>query len=92
MSSTCYNPFLYGWHNEAFRKEFVKMIPALSGICRSRVAVQSATVFATAGMGGVGGATTNAGGRRFGRGGSQTEAATIGGGEQEIPRGKKSSL
>ena len=33
MSSTCYNPFLYGWHNESFQKEFVKMIPFLRGFC-----------------------------------------------------------
>lgn len=33
MSSTCYNPFLYGVHNEAFQKEFIKMIPALTFIC-----------------------------------------------------------
>ena len=33
MSSTCCNPFLYGWYNEAFQKEFVNMIPALKFIC-----------------------------------------------------------
>ena len=33
MSSTCYNPFLYGIHNEAFQKEFVAMVPALKLIC-----------------------------------------------------------
>ena len=33
MSSTCYNPFLYGWHNESFRQEFVKMLPVLRGVC-----------------------------------------------------------
>ena len=27
MSSTCYNPFLYGWMNPAFRSEFVKLCP-----------------------------------------------------------------
>ena len=25
MSSTCYNPFLYGWYNESFQKEFVQV-------------------------------------------------------------------
>ena len=30
MSSTCYNPFLYGLHNEAFQKEFVAMIPGIT--------------------------------------------------------------
>ena len=33
MSSTCYNPFLYGRYNETFQTEFVKMIPALGHIC-----------------------------------------------------------
>ena len=33
MSSTCYNPFLYGWYNEAFQKEFVKMVPILRIVC-----------------------------------------------------------
>lgn len=27
MSSTCYNPFLYAWLNENFRKEFKQVIP-----------------------------------------------------------------
>ena len=27
MSSTCYNPFLYGFMNPAFRSEFVKLCP-----------------------------------------------------------------
>ena len=35
MSSTCYNPFLYGWHNESFQKEFVRMLPLLKGVCGS---------------------------------------------------------
>ena len=33
MSSTCANPFLYGWYNESFQKEFVSLIPALKCIC-----------------------------------------------------------
>ena len=33
MSSTCYNPFLYGRYNDAFQKEFVNMIPALKFVC-----------------------------------------------------------
>ena len=33
MSSTCYNPFLYGRYNETFQKEFIKMIPSLAFIC-----------------------------------------------------------
>ncbi|XP_037092336.1 prolactin-releasing peptide receptor-like [Pollicipes pollicipes] len=27
MSSTCYNPFLYAWLNETFRKEFKEILP-----------------------------------------------------------------
>lgn len=27
MSSTCYNPFLYAWLNENFRKEFKQVLP-----------------------------------------------------------------
>lgn len=27
MSSTCYNPFLYAWLNETFRKEFKRVLP-----------------------------------------------------------------
>ena len=33
MSSTCYNPFLYGCYNDAFQKEFTQLIPALTYIC-----------------------------------------------------------
>lgn len=35
MSSTCYNPFLYAWLNETFRKEFKKVLPCFnsSGYC-----------------------------------------------------------
>lgn len=29
MSSTCYNPFLYGWLNAAFRLEFSRILPCL---------------------------------------------------------------
>lgn len=29
MSSTIYNPFLYGWLNENFRKEFKSVLPCL---------------------------------------------------------------
>ncbi|XP_057328359.1 prolactin-releasing peptide receptor-like [Microplitis mediator] len=32
MSSTCYNPFLYAWLNENFRKEFKKVLPCFSRI------------------------------------------------------------
>merc|ERR550532_2715444 len=30
MSSTCYNPFLYGWLNLQFRTEFARITPCLS--------------------------------------------------------------
>jgi len=33
MSSTCYNPFLYGLHNEAFQKGFVELVPFLRIVC-----------------------------------------------------------
>ena len=29
VSSTCYNPFLYAWLNENFRKEFKQMLPCM---------------------------------------------------------------
>jgi len=34
MSSTIYNPFLYSWLNDNFRKEFQQIIPCLFKICR----------------------------------------------------------
>lgn len=33
MSSTIYNPFLYSWLNDNFRKEFQQIIPCLFQIC-----------------------------------------------------------
>jgi neuropeptide Y receptor len=42
MSSTCYNPFLYGNHNEAFQREFIKMVPALRVICSAGQSSKSA--------------------------------------------------
>jgi hypothetical protein len=33
MSSTVYNPFLYSWLNDNFRKEFQQIIPCLFKIC-----------------------------------------------------------
>ena len=35
MSSTCYNPFLYGRYNEKFQEEFVRMLPMLKFICKT---------------------------------------------------------
>lgn len=33
MSSTVYNPFLYAWLNDNFRKEFQQIIPCLFRVC-----------------------------------------------------------
>ena len=33
MSSTIYNPFLYSWLNDNFRKEFQKIVPCLFKLC-----------------------------------------------------------
>ena len=33
MSSTCFNPFIYGRYNEAFQREFINLIPSLTYIC-----------------------------------------------------------
>lgn len=35
MSSTCYNPFLYAWLNENFRREFKQLLPCCSKIKRN---------------------------------------------------------
>lgn len=35
MSSTCYNPFLYAWLNDNFRKEFIQVLPCLIPLKRS---------------------------------------------------------
>lgn len=34
MSSTCYNPFLYAWLNENFRKEFKQVLPLFNSSVR----------------------------------------------------------
>lgn len=36
MSSTCYNPFLYAWLNENFRKEFKQILPCLGALVTKR--------------------------------------------------------
>jgi hypothetical protein len=33
MSSTIYNPFLYSWLNDNFRKEFQQIVPCLFKVC-----------------------------------------------------------
>jgi len=40
MSSTCYNPFLYGWLNAAFRKEFSRILPCLHINTRSELSTK----------------------------------------------------
>ncbi|XP_023019356.1 prolactin-releasing peptide receptor-like [Leptinotarsa decemlineata] len=37
MSSTCYNPFLYAWLNENFRKEFKQVLPCFDGSAAGRL-------------------------------------------------------
>ena len=37
MSSTCYNPFLYAWLNDNFRKEFKLVLPGFSSATRARI-------------------------------------------------------
>ena len=41
MSSTCYNPFLYAWLNENFRKEFKEILPCCGKL---KLAVFSSTL------------------------------------------------
>lgn len=36
MSSTCYNPFIYAWMNENFRKEFKQLIPCIDSSAQIR--------------------------------------------------------
>ncbi len=40
MSSTCYNPFLYVWLNENFRKEFKKVLPCFRSYCSTVAAME----------------------------------------------------
>ncbi|CAH0398608.1 unnamed protein product [Chilo suppressalis] len=40
MSSTCYNPFLYAWMNENFRKEFKQLIPCIDNTSQLRGNIQ----------------------------------------------------
>ncbi|KAH9418342.1 hypothetical protein DERP_010209 [Dermatophagoides pteronyssinus] len=61
MSSTCYNPFLYAWLNENFRKEFKEVLPCF--VRRTKKNHSSAI-----GVGG-GGGDTGAGGTEAGAGG-----------------------
>lgn len=41
MSSTCYNPFLYAWLNENFRKEFKQILPCLGVLVAKKRCNQS---------------------------------------------------
>ncbi|NP_001127742.1 neuropeptide receptor A7 [Bombyx mori] len=40
MSSTCYNPFIYAWMNENFRKEFKQLIPCIDSSAQTRGNIQ----------------------------------------------------
>lgn len=40
MSSTCYNPFIYAWMNENFRKEFKQLIPCIDSSNQLRSNIQ----------------------------------------------------
>ncbi|XP_072947221.1 prolactin-releasing peptide receptor-like [Epargyreus clarus] len=40
MSSTCYNPFIYAWMNENFRKEFKQLIPCIDTTVQLRGNIQ----------------------------------------------------
>lgn len=40
MSSTCYNPFIYAWMNENFRKEFKQLIPCIDTSAQLRSNIQ----------------------------------------------------
>ncbi|KAM3960731.1 neuropeptide receptor A7 [Aphomia sociella] len=40
MSSTCYNPFIYAWMNENFRKEFKQLIPCIDSSAQLRGNIQ----------------------------------------------------
>ncbi|KAK7871026.1 hypothetical protein R5R35_014090 [Gryllus longicercus] len=52
MSSTCYNPFLYAWLNENFRKEFKQVLPCFD----PSSSLRSSTTASTRSGGGGGGA------------------------------------
>lgn len=40
MASTCYNPFIYAWMNENFRKEFKQLIPCIDSTANLRSNIQ----------------------------------------------------
>lgn len=40
MASTCYNPFIYAWMNENFRKEFKQLIPCIDSSANLRGNIQ----------------------------------------------------
>lgn len=40
MASTCYNPFIYAWMNENFRKEFKQLIPCIDSAVNLRGNIQ----------------------------------------------------
>ncbi|KAF0300041.1 Neuropeptide Y receptor type 2 [Amphibalanus amphitrite] len=76
MSSTCYNPFLYAWLNENFRKEFKEILPCF----RAAIAGGSGTARGTFGTG----HTRNG----IGRNGGTSEPRTNGVSLQPSPAGR----
>lgn len=61
MSSTCYNPVLYAWKNDNFRKEFQMVLPCYKAADRIKGGL--------VGLGGVGGSIGGIGGGGSGDGG-----------------------
>lgn len=47
MSSTCYNPFLYAWLNENFRKEFKEVLPCFALIARKKSPLVQSSILRT---------------------------------------------
>ncbi|XP_049859975.1 prolactin-releasing peptide receptor-like [Schistocerca gregaria] len=85
MSSTCYNPFLYAWLNENFRKEFKLVLPCFD---RAALLAGGQRGGSNRAGGGGGGATTAGGGasgRSYGGGGGgggwKSERTTCNGNE-----------
>lgn len=78
MSSTCYNPFLYAWLNENFRKEFKQIMPCLWRLAGGRGGANGAGV---GGRGGYNGFRADQLNNSQADGQSMTRASEI------IPRG-----
>lgn len=59
MSSTCYNPFIYAWMNENFRKEFKQLIPCIDSSANIRGNIQLEQIGENAEKTNNGGTTTD---------------------------------